>query len=61
MYHSPSSTNENNDAINNLTSENCNQHKGNNLIISDFNYHTDWSIHDLTTSDGSSQKLYEVS
>jgi len=33
MYRSPSSTNENNDAINNLLSEICNQHVGNNLII----------------------------
>jgi len=60
MYRSPSSTNANNDAINNLLSEICNQHVGNNLIIGDFNYRIDWSIHDLTTSDSSSQKFYEV-
>jgi len=60
MYHSPSSMNENNDAINNLISEICNQHVGNNLIIGDFNYHIDWSIPDLTTNDNSSQKFYEV-
>jgi len=60
MYRSPSSTNENNDAINNLISETCNQHVGNNLIIGDFNYHIDWSIHDITTNDNSSQKFYKL-
>jgi len=44
MYHSPSSTNENNDAINHLISEICNQHVGNNLIIGDFNYHLEFLI-----------------
>jgi len=46
---SPSTTNENKDTINNLISEICNQHVGNNLIIGDFNYHINWSIHDITT------------
>jgi len=48
MYRSPSSTNEYNDAVNNLISDICNKHVGNNLIIGDFNYHIDWSMHDLT-------------
>ena len=60
MYRSPISTDENNDAINNLISEICNQHVGNNLIIGDFNYHIDWIVHNLSTNDSSSQKFYET-
>jgi len=45
MYRSPSSTDENNDAKNNLMSDICNKHVGNNLIIGDFNYHIDWSMY----------------
>jgi len=60
MYRSPSSTNENNDDINNLISEICNQGVSNNFIIGDFNYQIDWSIHDLTINDNSTQIFYEV-
>ena len=60
MYRSPSSTDENNDAINNLISEICNQHVGNNLIFGDFNYHIDWTVHNLSTNDSSSQKFDET-
>jgi len=60
MYRSPSSTDENNDSINNLISEICGQHVGNNLIIGDLNYHIDWNTHNLSTNDSSSQKFYEA-
>jgi len=60
MYCSPSSTDENNEAINNLISEICNQHVGNNLIIGNFNYYTDWTIHNLSTNDSTSQKFYKA-
>ena len=61
VYRSPSSTDENNDAINNLISEVSSQHVGNNLIIGDFNYHINWSTHDTnTTNDGVSQKFFDT-
>ena len=60
VYRSPSSTDENNDALNNLIFEICNQHVGNNLIIGDFNYHIDWTVHRLNTKDSSDQKFYET-
>ena len=57
---SPNSTDENNDSISNLIPEICDQHVGNNLIIDDFNYHIDWTTHNLSTNDSISQKFYEA-
>jgi len=62
LYHMDMGCHDNYDsfAINNLISEICSQHVGNNLIIGNFNCHIDWSIHDLTTNDSNIQKFYEV-
>ena len=60
VYRSPSSTDENNDTFIYLISEICSQHFGSNLIIGDFNYNIDWTVHHLNTNDSSNQKFYET-
>jgi len=60
IYRSPSSTTDNNCAVNNLITEVCSQHMGHNLILGDFNYHIDWSSDHVTTDDPVSRNFYQV-
>jgi len=60
LCRSPSDTDENNDALNKLISEICNQHAGYNLIIGDFNYPIDWTVHHVNTNDSSNHKFYKT-
>ena len=52
IYRSPSSTDENDKAINDLITDLSSRHRGYNIIVGDFNHHIDWP-NDMKPSDRS--------
>jgi len=56
IYRSPSSTDENDKAVNDLITDLSSRHRGDNIIVGDFNHHIDWS-NDIKPTDRSSQQF----
>jgi len=59
IYRSPSGTDENDKAVNDLITDLSSRHRGYNIIVGDFNHHIDWS-NVIKPTDKSSQQFIKT-